>query len=324
LDADRYPRISLAQHVLRIAEPSKSLPFYRDTLGFTLKSQHYEGNVTYYMLAFDCEEQTKTPKGVVPLMCNNNCVLVLAHQPSRPPPLIAKQPDLSEGYWKIAIAVRDLDIARDCLMTLGVDVDTPRQVADIAYLCHFYDPDGYCIELIQHDFAHHHTAGQISPDFPLGTKPTFSLITLRVKDIDGSRNFYENLLGMRLLSRQAVGFKQFTLYFFAVTDESSPEPDVDHIANREWLWRRPYTVLELQHVWGTESDADFRYHIDEQSGFERLAIACESLDEVVSRAQAMGVSTEASDPEPFTGARAVYLLDPDGYRIQAFDAVTQQ
>ena len=321
---ERLPQINLAQHVLRISEPSESLPFYTNKLGFTLTAQHCDGNDTYYMLAYDSKEQTKTGEEASLPVTENDCLLVLAHRPSQPPAKVARQPDLSEGYWKIAIAVRDVDIARDRLLAHGIDVDTPRQVPDIAYLCHFSDPDGYCIELIQHDFAHHHTAGKICPDFPLGTEPTFSLITLRARDIDRSRDFYESLFGMRLLSRQTVDSRQFTLYFFAATNESPPEPDVDHIDNREWLWRRPYTILELQHIWGTENDPDFSYYTGDKSGFERLAIACENLDDVLSRAQAMGISPKVSDHDLVSGARAAYLSDPDGYRIQVLDALAQK
>ena len=39
----------------------------------------------------------------------------------------------------------------------------------------------------------------------------------------------------------------FTLYFLADQRESPPQPDLEAVENRPWLWRRPYTVLELQH-----------------------------------------------------------------------------
>lgn len=324
MENHRFDGIRLAQHVLRISEPNKSIPFYTEKLGFTLCGEHRDGSSTYYTLAYQLQSQAPTDSGTKLRAAENTCLLTLVHRPSQPPANIRKQPDMSEGYWKIALAVKDLDIAHTCLVENGVDVDTPRQIPNIAYLCHFSDPDGYCIELIQHDFADNHTAGQVCADFALGTKPTFSLITLRSKDIEKSQNFYEKLLGMRLLSRQTVDSRQFTLYFFAVTDDSLPNADVDHIDNREWLWRRPYTMLELQHVWGTESNAEFDYRTGAESGFEEMSFACEHFDDVLLRAQSMGVLQEASDDDPISGARAAYVFDPDGFRIRILDALTQE
>ena len=55
-----------------------------------------------------------------------------------------------------------------------------------------------------------------------------------------------------------------------------------------------------------------------------MTIACENLDGVISNAQAMGVSSTAPDHDLVSGARAVYLSDPDGYRIQVLEAPTQK
>lgn len=39
----------------------------------------------------------------------------------------------------------------------------------------------------------------------------------------------------------------FTLYFLAFTEDSPPCDDLHSIEIREWLWKRSYTTLELQH-----------------------------------------------------------------------------
>ena len=59
--------------------------------------------------------------------------------------------------------------------------------------------------------------------------------------------FYRDRLGMALLSVQPVPDYGFTLYFLAFTEERPPQDDLEAIGNREWLWKRPYTTLELQH-----------------------------------------------------------------------------
>lgn len=312
----------LAQHALRISEPDQSIPFYTSKLGFTLYNKHCDGDDTYYSLRYEKQSQSGSDASPDIPSEENACLLTLVHRPSKPPADIRKQPDFSEGYWKIALAVKDVDIARTCLVENGVDVDSPRQIPDVAYLCHFFDPDGYCIELIQHDFADKHKAGQINPNHALGTEPVFSLITLRAANIEQSQRFYAKLFGMRLLSRQAIPSRAFTLYFFAFTHDLPPNADIDHIENREWLWRRPYTILELQHIWGTEKDPDFEYRTDAESGFEGMSIACKDFDDLLSKAAAMGFSHIKSDNDPVTGARTVSIVDPDGYRIQVLDTST--
>lgn len=48
------------------------------------------------------------------------------------------------------------------------------------------------------------------------------------------------------MSVQLVTQYGFTLYFFAKTHDAPPDPDLTTVANREWLWRRPYTLVEVQ------------------------------------------------------------------------------
>ena len=45
--------------------------------------------------------------------------------------------------------------------------------------------------------------------------------------------------------------QQFTLNG---TRETPPQPDLTAIENRTWLYRRPYTVLEIQHVHGLDAE----------------------------------------------------------------------
>ena len=59
---------------------------------------------------------------------------------------------------------------------------------------------------------------------------------------------YRDKLGMKLLSIQDVSNYGFCLYFLAFMCDSPPCPaDLHSVANREWLWQRPYTTLEVQY-----------------------------------------------------------------------------
>ena len=58
--------------------------------------------------------------------------------------------------------------------------------------------------------------------------------------------FYRDFLGMKLLVREDVSDYGFFLYFLAFTDDKPPSSNIDAVENREWLYQRQYTVLELQ------------------------------------------------------------------------------
>ena len=75
---------------------------------------------------------------------------------------------------------------------------------------------------------------------------------------------------MKLLSRQQVTVYGFELYFLAAVSEEEaakmPDPnDLDSVGNREWLWQRDYTTLELQVR---------LYHFDKMKEFSREVQRC--------------------------------------------------
>ncbi|MES0810870.1 VOC family protein [Roseibium sp. SCPC15] len=154
----------------------------------------------------------------------------------------------NDRYWKIALTVPDLDIAYTQLSDLGLSVTTPNQFRDIAYMSHLADPEGHVIELIQHSFQGKPLTRAGDPKLPLGGGARIGLITLRTDDIEMELKRCREELGMRYLSRQAVSDRGFDLYFFGLTDDELPEANVNSVENREWLWQRPFTVLEFQHL----------------------------------------------------------------------------
>ncbi|MES0882761.1 VOC family protein [Roseibium sp. SCP14] len=153
----------------------------------------------------------------------------------------------NDRYWKIALTVPDLDLAYTQLTDLGLTITAPHQFRDIAYMSHMSDPEGHVIELIQHSFEGKPHTAMGDANYPLGGGARIGLITLRTDDIETDMARCRDELGMRFLSRQAVSDLGFDLYFFGVTEETPPNPDVNAVENREWLWQRPYTVLEFQH-----------------------------------------------------------------------------
>ncbi len=176
-----------------------------------------------------------------------------------------------DRYWKIGVTLPNIDIAYVQLRAAGLHVSEPRQFLDIGYMCHLHDPEGFQIELLQHDFVQNRPARAGNPGEPLGGGAGIGQITLRVTDAEAALSVYRDRVGMRLLSVQPLPQFGFTLYFLAFTDESPPLAPLEAVANREWLWRRPYTTLELQHL------HDFRGPLRRprpgEPGFAHIAIS---------------------------------------------------
>lgn len=175
-----------------------------------------------------------------------------------------------DRYWKIGITLPNIDIAFSQLRDAGVSVTEPRQFGQIGYMCHLGDPEGFQIELLQHDFERNRSADAGDQDVPLGGGAQIGQVTFRAATLEAALAFYRDGLGMTLLSVQPVSDYGFTLYFLAFTDESPPCDDLGAIGNREWLWRRPYTTIELQHF--GDVAADFSLPEAGASGFAGLVI----------------------------------------------------
>lgn len=156
--------------------------------------------------------------------------------------------DRGQRYWKIGLTVPDVDLAASYLRANGVAVSDPQQFLDIGYMCHLQDPEGFVIELLQHHFEGNRPDNAADPSAPF-SNACIGQITLRTGDIAAEDAFCRGQ-GMRLLSMQDVAQYGFDLHFYAFTDETPPEPDLWAVENREWLWQRPYTTLEFQHLSG--------------------------------------------------------------------------
>ena len=233
----------LAGSTLQVKSIAESLAFYRERIGMQVLAEA--------SLPGDGAEEMRITLGFEPH--GPQAALELVHHTDRADdPTIRYRPTPSDRYWKIGVTLPQVDIARDRLLEAGIAVSDATQFRDIGYLCHLADPDGYVIELLQHRFEINHVPSPPDRDFVLGSRPTLGQVSLRVRDADASLAFYRDRLGLKLLSRQSVDPPGFTLYFLADTEESPPDTDPDAPSNREWLWQRPYTTLELQHRWAAD------------------------------------------------------------------------
>ncbi len=213
---------SLAGLVLRVTSPERLAEFYVQHFGMTLSREAGELRLSY-----------------------DKAGAYLALRPSRSP--AAYSHHANDHYWKIGITLPNIDLAYAQLKAKGINVTEPRQFRDIGYLCHITDPEGFQVELLQHTFEGQPRTSDGDEKLPLGGGARIGQITLRTTDIGAELDHYQTHMGMTLLSIQPVPDYDFDLYFLAFTNETSPHADLTSVQNREWLWQRSYTLLELQH-----------------------------------------------------------------------------
>ncbi len=156
-------------------------------------------------------------------------------------------PQPTDLYWKISLAVPNIELAYEQLTDRGVDIGQPQQFGDIAYLAHFKDPEGFTIELLDHWFKDERPEDVSVNSDLFGGGAHLNLLTLRSTDIETDMQSCLNS-GMKLLSIMPVELRGFTLYFFAYTTDIPPNSDARAVDNRTWVFRRKYTVLEIQHL----------------------------------------------------------------------------
>ncbi len=208
---------------LRVADPARLAGFYRDALGMPVQEIGDSRRVGY---AGEDADLLLLPGG-----------RGYSH-------------DRGHRYWKIGITLPDVDLAAEALRAKSYAVSEPRQFLDIGYMAHLSDPEGFVIELLQHDFEGNLPENSADPAAPFAGARV-GQITLRTGDI-AAEDAFCRAQGMKLLSLQDVAAHGFDLHFYAFTQEAPPDPDLWAVENREWLWKRPYTTLEFQHVQGAQ------------------------------------------------------------------------
>jgi hypothetical protein len=123
-----------------------------------------------------------------------------------------------ERFWKVGIAVPDVDAAVAHVRQCGAECTDGAQFKDIGYVAHTRDPEGFTIELLQFTFGTRTaTTRGTSPGAP--PKPfkdaCVGQVTLRAHNRAAMLECWVERLQLRLVSVQAVSDCNFELYFFA-------------------------------------------------------------------------------------------------------------
>ncbi|WP_309624038.1 lactoylglutathione lyase [Methylibium sp.] len=144
---------------------------------------------------------------------------------------------------------------------------------------------------------------------------TLNHTMLRVKDPAVALDFYTRLMGMRVLRKLDFAEMKFSLYFLAMPIEGEAPPE-DMGKRTAWTFDQR-GVLELTHNWGTEADADFKYHDGnaQPQGFGHICISVPDLDAAIAWFDANGVPY-VKRPEQGKMKDVAFIKDPDGYWIE--------
>ena len=138
---------------------------------------------------------------------------------------------------------------------------------------------------------------------------------LRVKDPQVSLDFYTRVMGMRLLRKLDFPEMKFSLYFLHRSTDDMTVPE-DMGERTAWTFSQR-GILELTHNWGTETEADFKYHDGnaEPQGFGHICFSVPDLNVAVKWFDDNQVSY-VKRPEQGKMKDVAFIKDPDGYWIE--------
>ena len=138
---------------------------------------------------------------------------------------------------------------------------------------------------------------------------------LRVKDPAVALDFSTRIFGMRVLRKLDFAEMKFSLYFLHRAVEGEDPPD-DIGERTAWTFGQR-GILELTHNWGTELDADFKYHDGnaQPQGFGHICFSVPNLDDAL-RWLDENKLTYVKRPEQGKMRDVAFVKDPDGYWIE--------
>ena len=147
----------------------------------------------------------------------------------------------------------------------------------------------------------------------------FNHAMLRIKDPAVALDFYSRVMGLRVLRKLDFPEMGFSLYFLAhLPDPLTSDNPVPADAGERTAWTFSQRgVLELTHNWGTESQADFKYHDGnaQPQGFGHLCFSVPDLDAAVAWFDQHQVPY-VKRPDQGKMKDVAFIKDPDGYWIE--------
>jgi lactoylglutathione lyase len=188
-----------------------------------------------------------------------------------------------KGFGHVAISVDNIQAACQRLEDAGYKFQKKLSDGRMRSIAFVLDPDGYWVEIICQKPVE--TTENVKETDIQTYRMNHSMI--RVKDAEKSLAFYQDIMGMKLKRTSENKAAEFNLYFLGYgPDASDKSPNgVNPVADQEG-------ILELTWNYGTEKDANFKYHDGnaEPQGFGHICISVDDLDAACARFEEKKVS----------------------------------
>ncbi|KJZ69169.1 hypothetical protein HIM_11439 [Hirsutella minnesotensis 3608] len=292
--------------MIRVKDPKESVKFY-EFLGFKVvkKMENPEAKFDLYFLGYDSPKAVSHGKDAI----DREGIIELTHNYGTENDASYKinngNQEPHRGFGHTCISVDNIQAACQRIEDAGYKFQKKLSDGRMNHIAFALDPDGYWVEII----------GQKPVDETANVKETdvstyrMNHTMLRVKDAEKSLKFYQEILGMSLVRTHEAQSAGFNLYFLGYPGEQGL-PKNGHTSDREGL-------LELTWNYGTEKDADFKYHSgnEEPQGFGHICISVDDLDAACKRFDDLKCSWKKRLTEGRM-RNIAFLLDPDGYWIE--------
>ncbi|KAJ7029874.1 lactoylglutathione lyase-like protein [Mycena alexandri] len=295
--------------MLRVKDPKESLKFY-EFLGMKLirKLEHPDAKFDLYFLAYDSPSAVSHGKhwsdreGIVELTHNYGTESDPEYK------IVNGNTEPHRGFGHICVSVDNIQAACARLEEAGYRFQKKLADGRMRHIAFALDPDSYWVEIIS--FNPIETTAEIKETSVETYRMNHTMI--RVKDQEKSLAFYKDVMGMKLKRVSENASAKFNLYFLgygADAPDASPN-GTNPVADNEGL-------LELTWNYGTESDAEFKYHNgnDQPQGFGHICVSVDDLDAACARFEEKGVSWKKKLTEGRMKDIA-FVLDPDNYWIE--------
>jgi len=309
------------QAMLRISNPSKSIPFYTDVMGMTvidtLDFPQWEFKL-FFLTTLPKDMEYKLTPGTQEahdyMWSIEGTALELTYNYGTDTDVNFKGyyagNQEKDGFGHIAFNTDDVYAACEYLESKDVLFKKKPDEGRMKGLAFAYDPDGYWVEIVKRA-----NANKIPNLFNL------SQTMLRIKDPAKSIPFYESF-GMTLVRSKNYG--DFSNYFM-VSSNNKDNSDLDGIEHvdddvmkKERVSMMFPPVLELTHNHGTENDPDFKYfngNEEGKQGFGHLGFLVDDVYEACDGIRKLGYGFK-KEPDGGSMKGLAFAYDPDGYAIE--------
>lgn len=293
--------------MIRVKDPKASVKFY-EHLGMKLikKLEFPDNKFDLYFLGYDSPSALYHGRpfagreGLIELTHNYGT----ENDPNFSVTTGNKEPH--RGFGHTCISVDNIQAACKRIEDAGYTFQKKLTDGRMRHIAFVLDPDGYWCEVI----------GQKPIEETAEVKETdvstyrMNHTMLRVKDIEKSLKFYQDVLGMSLFRQNDNEANGFNLYFLGYGGITGLPKEGSSQADREG-------ILELTWNYGTEKDESFSYHNgnDEPQGFGHICVAVDDLQAACQRFEDLGCNWK----KRLTDGRmkeVAFLLDPDNYWVE--------